>query len=151
VIARTRTLLLATSLGANISTDPEPHLKLASSFCAYRDAIRREVELRPLPMSVFVWKLPTEGVVANDMTSKNMNSLLRQAAKVARIVLPDGLTEHCHRSGSATAAKKLTLTLQSSASLPIGMWYKTLFKAHYRSNLKCTLVLQIRSFADLLE
>jgi regulator of RNase E activity RraA len=58
-------------------------------------------------MPVFVWQLPTEGVVANDMTSENMNSWLRQAAKAAKIDLPVGLTAHCHRSGSATGAKKL--------------------------------------------
>jgi hypothetical protein len=66
-----------------LSSEPEPGLHPVSLFCAYRDAIRREVERRRLPMPDFVWQLPTERVVANDMTSEKMNSWLRQAAVLA--------------------------------------------------------------------
>jgi hypothetical protein len=135
-----------------LSSETEPGLHPVSLFCAYRDAIRREVERRRLPMPVFVWQLPTEGVVANDMTSEKMNSWLRQAAKAAKIDLPVGLTAHCHRSGSATAAKKLQVDV--AVFCQIADWDvggKTFFDKYYRSNLKCTLALQRRFFADLLE
>jgi hypothetical protein len=90
-------------------------------------------------MPVFVWQLPTEGVIANDMTSEKMNLWLRQATKAAKIALPVGPTAHCHRSGSATAVK---LQVDVAVFCQIADWDvggKTFFEKYYRSILKCTL------------
>jgi hypothetical protein len=86
------------------------------------------------------------------MTSNLMVKWLKQAAKKATLALPEGLTSRCHRSGAATAAKKLGVEAASLCQL--SDWDEdgiTFRKRYWRSTLECTLLLQRRFFADLLE
>jgi hypothetical protein len=86
------------------------------------------------------------------MNSNFMVKWLKQAAKKATLALPEGLTSRCHRLGAATAAKKLGVETASLCQL--ADWDEhgiTFQKRYWRSTLECTLLLQRRFFADLLE
>jgi hypothetical protein len=77
----------------------------------------RLAERRQLPEPSFVWQLPTEGFKLEQMTSNLMVKWLKQVAVTATLALPKGLTSRCHRSGAATAAKKLGVETASLCQL----------------------------------
>jgi hypothetical protein len=81
-----------------------------------------------------------------------MNLWFTTAAKPAGLQLPGDLTAHGHRSGSGTAAKELGVDVAIFCQLAdLDVEGKTILKKYWRNHLMCTLVLQRRFFADLLE
>jgi hypothetical protein len=112
----------------------------------------RLAERRQLPEPTFVWQLPTEGFKLEQVDSNLMVMWLKQAAKEAKLALPEGLTSRCHRSGATTAAKKLgveTVSLRQLAD-----WDEdglTFRKRYWRSTLNILCSCKEGFFADLLE
>jgi hypothetical protein len=81
-----------------------------------------------------------------------MKLWFKTAAKAEGLQLPDNLTARGHRSGIGTAAKKLGVNVAIFCQLvDLDVEGKTLFMMYRRNNLMCTLVLQRRFFADLLQ
>jgi hypothetical protein len=112
----------------------------------------RLVERRQLPEPTFVWQLPNEGFKFELMDLNLMGKWLKQAAKRVKLALPEGLSSRCHRSGAATAAKKLGVETASRYQLvdydEDGLTFR---KRYWRSTLECSLLLQRRFFAHLVE
>jgi hypothetical protein len=135
-----------------VSSGPEPDLHPISSVFDYRQAVLRLAGRRQLPEPTLVWQLPAEGFKLELMNSNLMVKWLKQAAKRATLALPEGLTSRCHRSGAATVTKKLVVETGSLCQLADwdedGIPFR---KRYWRSTLECTLLLQRRFFADLLE
>jgi hypothetical protein len=100
-----------------VSFEPEPDFHPISLFFDYRQAVLRLAERRQLPEPTFVWQLPTEGFKLEHINSNSRVKWLKQAAKNATLALHEGLTSRCHRSGAATAAKKISVETTSLCQL----------------------------------
>jgi hypothetical protein len=98
-----------------------------------------------LPIPLYVWQFPTEGVVAQEMNSAKINKWLNQAAAAVQILLPKGLTRVATAPAVAPRLNKLQVELVVFCQLADrDVKGESFFRQYYQSNLHCTLVLQRR-------